>query len=247
MHYTTALTLLTGSLAIAAPLDGRAVTQFPKGTSWDIVLNTKSLELSDFQKAPGTAIDIDLFDLSQPTNRIAELAKTKKVICYFSAGSREDWRPGAAQFRPSDYGRNMIWKGENWVDVKSPRVREIMKARIELAAKSGCHAVDPDNVDGYSAYADYVNYLASVAKQNNLAIGLKNALAIIPAVLPNIQFAINEQCHEFGECTEYAQVSKANLAVFNVEYELKDCSHPTGVVLSSVFKPLDLDTVGGQC
>jgi predicted KAP-like P-loop ATPase len=68
-----------------------------------------------------------------------------------------------------------------------------------------------------SVYADYVKYLASVAKANNLAIGLKNAQAIIPNVINVIQFAVNEQCHENKECSTYKSLTSANLAVFNIE------------------------------
>lgn len=75
----------------------------------------------------------------------------KKVICYFSAGSREDWRADAKNYATSDYGAPLDpeWEGENWVDVKSTNVRAIVEQRIQRAAEAGCHAVDPDNVDGY--------------------------------------------------------------------------------------------------
>jgi hypothetical protein len=44
-------------------------------------------------------------------------------------------------------------------------------------------------------------------------------------------------------------VTKAGLAVFNIEYGIHDCSEPSGVNLSSVMKPEDqaLSTLGGQC
>lgn len=100
-----------------------------------------------------------------------------------------------------------------------------------------------------SVYADYVKYLAGVAKTNNLAIGLKNAMDIIPDVISVIQFAVNEQCHENKECPVYKSMTTANLAVFNIEYGLNDCSDPAGVNLSTVVKSSDqmLDTFGGQC
>jgi hypothetical protein len=97
--------------------------------------------------------DIDLFDTSAES--IKKLKTNKKVICYFSAGSREDWRPDASDFDAADY-RNPVeggpqgdWPGEHWLDVKSDNVKKIMKSRIELAKTKGCHAVDPDNVDGF--------------------------------------------------------------------------------------------------
>lgn len=40
---------------------------------------------------------------------------------------------------------------------------------------------------------DYVRFLASTAAANNLAIGLKNSVDIIPDVVDVMQFAVNEQ------------------------------------------------------
>jgi hypothetical protein len=129
-----------------------------------------------------------------------------------------------------------------------------------------CPAQSPKNdtsighQDGFtydkSAYADYMKYLAGIAKANNLAIGLKNSLDIIPdlvsakpGVASDIQFAVNEQCHENEECARYKPLTDANLAVFNIEYGLNDCSDPTGVNLSTVVKSGDqtLSKLGGQC
>jgi hypothetical protein len=150
MHYSTLSILATIlSLSTASPLQTRAITTFPAGTTFDIILNDEGFSLATLQGAAGAVIDIDLFDNDAAT--IQALAKNKKVICYFSAGSREDWRPDAINFTSADYGKKMgdPWKGENWANVTSDNVRKIMKARIELAKSKGCHAVDPDNVDGF--------------------------------------------------------------------------------------------------
>ena len=155
MRYTSALVLATAaSLVTATPISRRAVTKFASGTSWDIVLNDKSFDLAGLQAAKGDVLDIDLFDnTADGKTWIKELAKTKKVICYFSAGSREDWRADKDDFTSADYGKAMDgWEGENWLDVTSSNVRKIMKKRIEAAAAAGCHAVDPDNVDGFVSY-----------------------------------------------------------------------------------------------
>ena len=67
--------------------------------------------------------DIDLFDNRQEV--IAELKNSrKKVICYFSAGSSEDWRPDFNGFSESGMGKPMEgWEGERWLDVRSENVR----------------------------------------------------------------------------------------------------------------------------
>lgn len=151
MYLSTTLALI-GSvrLASAHPLSARGVTSFSAGSSWDILLNKGDSPVNIKQAVNQNfhAIDIDLFDTDQPT--IADLKTNKLVICYFSAGSREDWRPDASDFKDGDTGKGLDgWAGENWLNVKSENVRNIMKTRIKMAADKGCTAVDPDNVDGF--------------------------------------------------------------------------------------------------
>lgn len=149
-------TLAFAGVAAASAIGRRAVKSFPAGTSFDIVLNSADITLSDMQKAPGSVISIDLEDNE---DIIPTLAKTKTVLCYFSAGSRETWRSDADKFAASDVGQQMfgnwdggIWEGENWINVKSANILSIMTARIERARQAGCHGIDPDNVDGYVSF-----------------------------------------------------------------------------------------------
>jgi hypothetical protein len=71
---------------------------------------------------------IDLFD--SPVSLINDLhAPGRHVIGYFSAGSYEDWRDDASDFEPADLGKPLAgWPGENWLDVRSLNVRNIMTA-----------------------------------------------------------------------------------------------------------------------
>lgn len=155
MLLSTALALTsTISLAAAHPFRlsnaRRAVSSFPAGTSFDIILNKASTNTKSISSNNAySVIDVDLFDNDAAT--ISEFKTAgKKVICYFSAGTREDWRDDKGSFQASDYGQEMDeWPGENWVNVKSENVKAIMKKRIALAKQKGCDAVDPDNVDGF--------------------------------------------------------------------------------------------------
>jgi hypothetical protein len=155
MYLSTALALAsTAGLASAHPfrrLSSRGdVASFPAGQSWDILLakgdsigNLKSAVDDSFQ-----VLDIDLFDTDKQT--IADLKSTKQVICYFSAGSKEGWRPDAKDFKDGDTGKELDgWPDEVWVNVKSENVKNIMKKRIQKAKDAGCSAIDPDNVDGF--------------------------------------------------------------------------------------------------
>jgi hypothetical protein len=127
MHYITALAF-TGlsTFASSSPLARREIAAFPAGTVWDIVLEGSKTDLAAKKTAPGSVIDIDLEDnwKNGTLTTIKELGKTKKVICYFSAGSREKWRSDDWKFTSKDYGIAMPeWDGEWWLDVKSINVR----------------------------------------------------------------------------------------------------------------------------
>ena len=92
--------------------------------------------------------------------------------------------------------------------------------------------------------------MAFEAASANLSIGLKNAVDLIPDVVDVMQFAVNEQCHQYdGECALYKPFTDQNKAVFNIEYGGSDCSSPDGVKLSIVIKSEDqaLNALGGAC
>jgi hypothetical protein len=139
--------------AAAAPATGsKSGLWIPAvGTTWQIVLSAPlQIDTTNPSVTPDVEVyDIDLFDNKPET--IAALHKiNKKVICYFSAGTYEDWRPDASKFQSSDFGSDMAdWPGEKWLNLKSDNVRSIIASRIQLAADKGCDAVDPDNVDAY--------------------------------------------------------------------------------------------------
>ena len=77
---------------------------------------------------------LDLFDT--PQNVIDDLhASGRRVICYFSAGTFENWREDKGRFTAADKGRRLgNWPGERWLDTRSINVRAIMSDRIALAA-----------------------------------------------------------------------------------------------------------------
>lgn len=159
MRYSTILALTT--LASATPLARRKDDRFKPGTVWDIVLQGKDnngqgsvIPLAQLKAATGTVLDIDLEDNDSSSKGtkgwIKDIAQNKTVVCYFSAGTYENWREDKASFRQSDYGKALPdWPGEYWLDLKSANVKTIMEKRIQRAADAGCDAIDPDNIDGY--------------------------------------------------------------------------------------------------
>lgn len=172
--------------------------------------------------------DIDLVESSSAA--ISSLhADGRVVICYFSAGSREDWRPDADSFTAADYGNGLDgWPGENWLDIRSQNVRNIMKARLDLAASKQCDGVEPDNVDGYANdtgfqltqanQIDYNEFLATEAHARGLSVGLKNAVDLVAQLEPSFDWALNEECLSYNECGTLQPFLSAGKAVFHVEY-----------------------------
>jgi hypothetical protein len=58
-------------------------------------------------------------------------------VCYFSAGSFENWRPDAGQFVAADKGKAMgDWPGEWWLDIRSANVKMIMAKVRRRASKA---------------------------------------------------------------------------------------------------------------
>lgn len=173
--------------------------------------------------------DIDLFEAPQAT--IAALKSAgRHVVCYFSAGSSENWRPDYAQFQAPDMGNALSgWAGERWLDTRSANVRAVMKARLDLAVSKGCDGVEPDNVDGYAnntgfalttaTQLDYNRFLAAEAHGRNLAVALKNDVDQLSDLVASFDFALNEQCHQYSECDGYSVFIAAGKPVFNAEYQ----------------------------
>ena len=204
---------------------------------------------------------LDLFDT--PAETIAALrGRGVKVVCYFSAGTYEDWRPDAASFPASTLGKGLPeWPGETWLDIRSLELlAPIMLARINLAAQKGCDGVDPDNVDGFAndsgfpLTADdqlaYNIFLANAAHQNGLAIGLKNDLQQIAELAPFFDWALNEQCFYYDECDLLLPFVNAGKPVFIIEYELSPgefCAQANEMNFNAIHKNLELDAYVTAC
>ncbi len=172
--------------------------------------------------------DIDLFD-TDPGQIAAIQENGHRVLCYFSAGSYEEWRPDADAFEETDLGNTLSgFADERWLDIRSSAVHEIMQSRLDLAAEKGCDGVEPDNVTGYDVDTGFdltaTDQLAfnrnlfNWAHDRGLAVALKNDLQQIAELLDYADLMVNEQCHEFSECDEVLPFVQAGKPVLNAEY-----------------------------
>ncbi|KAF2397001.1 hypothetical protein EJ06DRAFT_567809 [Trichodelitschia bisporula] len=222
---------MLSSLLVFPLLASAAVWQPPVGAKFQIILRNSIIDASS-PLAPSNidVLDLDLFDT--PKSLITKLhGQGKRVVCYFSAGGAETWRPDYGRLNASVLGDEIRgWRGERWLDIRSEGVWEVMRGRVGMAAEKGCDGVDPDNIDAFGDEARrgggfgltkqdsiaFVKRLAAEAHRLDLAIGLKNAEAILPSVRGDVQFAVNEECATYG-CSAYESFVKEK-PVFHIEY-----------------------------
>ncbi|MEO2279617.1 endo alpha-1,4 polygalactosaminidase [Pseudoalteromonas pernae] len=221
----------------------------PQGSSWQWQL------IGDINDEYETfAYDIDL-----STNSAEQIADLKQqgrfVICYFSAGSFESYRDDAGAFFETDLGNVLTnYDQERWLDTRSKNVREIMKSRMESAVSKGCDAVEPDNMDGHindSGFeltaedtVDYSIFIAEYARNLGLYVGMKNNVGLAGQLQPYFDFAINESCYRFSECTKLSPFYNAKKAIFHVEYlSVADVGDGKLDTVCAQTKPLGISTI----
>jgi hypothetical protein len=213
-----------------------------------------------------TTVDADVFDIDAFSTRREVVAALhdagKRAVCYVDAGSWEPYRPDADRFPAAVIGKPVDgWPDERWLDIRRLDVlRPILRDRIERCAAKGFDGVEFDWTDGYLqdtgfdlGRADQLRFdrwLARAAHANGLAVGLKNALPLIRALVDDYDFAVNEQCFQYQECGRYAPFSSAGKAVFNVEYSLPRasfCDRAVAIGIMAIRKHLELDAWRRAC
>ncbi|TDD22226.1 hypothetical protein E1294_12250 [Nonomuraea diastatica] len=239
-------------------------------TSWQWQLS--SLPVKPYPNVQ--MFDIDGFDAAEDGTIVASLKAGRPdrgLVCYISAGTFEDWRPDAGRFPEEVLGSPLEeWEGERWLDVRAytSTLGEIMKTRLDMRKAAGFDAVEPDNVDGYSndsgfplRAADQLAYnawFANEAHKRGVSVALKNDVAQIPRLLPYFDFAVNEECWQYTECTTaqnggdygYDQFVKAGKAVFQVEYDLAPsafCPRSNAQDFNSLKKKYELGAYRVPC
>lgn len=212
-----------------------------------------------------TSVDVPVYDIDgfhHSKETVDALHRDgRKVVCYLSTGAWEDFRPDAGDFPESVIGRGNGWEGERWLDIRRTDVLEpLMAERLDMCRDKGFDAVEPDNMDGYRnrtgfplTAADQLRYnrlIARLAHERGMAVGLKNDLDQIPELVGDFDFAVNEQCAQYGECERLTPFVEAGKAVFHAEYELptgRFCADSRRLQLSSLLKRYPLDAWRRTC
>jgi Tol biopolymer transport system component len=245
--------ILKGYVPLTTPTRTATVTATPAHTSIltptptpSATLRTSATPRGIWKPAPNTSwqwqltdtvdqsfdvvmYDIDMFDNSAAV--VAALhAQGRKVVCYVSVGSWENWRPDANQFPAAVIGNDYAgWPGEKWLDIRRlDLLGPIMRNRMDQCQAKGFDALEPDNIDGYAndtgfplTYQDQLNYnlwLANEAHARGLSIALKNDLDQVNDLLPHFDWALSEDCFYYQECSLLTPFINAGKAVFDAEY-----------------------------
>lgn len=231
----------------------------PAGATFAIILSGAPAVVN----TPADVVDLDLFETRSAT--IARLKQQgKRVVCYLSAGSWEEWVPDRNRFPKRVIGKDYDgWPGEKWIDIRAPEVKAIMKTRMDLCKQKGFDGVDADNVNSYQQDTGFritransvafLRFLATEAHSRGLAFGLKNTTELSRDVLPWMDFAVTEDCFEQGWCAQSRNFIAANKPVFAIEYTDNTinfaafCRQAKTLRLSPIYKKRNLDTWEKRC
>ncbi len=203
------------------PVPPGSAWQPATGTTWQWQLTETIDDSYDVEM-----YDVDLFNVEDTE---LDSLSGKIIVCYFSAGTWENWRDDADDFPGEALGDTLPeWEDERWLDFTDATVRDIMLDRLDFAVTRGCDGVEPDNMDGYvndngvglnaTEQLEYNRFIADAAHDRGLSVGLKNDLDQLEDLVDWYDWALNEECHAYDECDRYEVFADANKAVFHVEY-----------------------------
>ena len=222
-------------------------------TTADILPNQSGPAVYDIDGEGSTAADV-----------AAIHAAGAIAVCYVDVGTLEQGRSDYNQFPASVIGPVVQgWPQENWLLVTAANqsiILPLMQARFKNWCQAkGFDGIEPDNLDGWTniseiTQADNVTYdmaIGSLAHELPLSIGLKNVLTDVSGMnfsnlVSRFDWALNEQCYEYDECSSYTQAGSflaSGKAVWDVEYNVSpNCTQADAAHLNA--QRTDLDLVG---
>jgi hypothetical protein len=212
--------------------------------------------------------DVDLFDTRAGEKNAGVIGRLHNrgriVVCYLDSGAWESYRPDAGRFPIEVRGNSTGWSGERWLDIRPvswPKFAPIIWRRLDLAKSQGCDGVEPDqnnpvgNNPGFPiTLADQKAWYLEVARQahlRGLSVGMKNGIETVDAeTVAAYDWALNEECFQYNECSLLKPFVTAGKAVFQVEYKLlttEFCARARSLGFNSMRKRLALDAWREVC
>jgi hypothetical protein len=200
--------------------------------------------------------DVDGFEATRADVRALHRLG-RKAVCYLDVGSWESFRPDAGRFPRMVIGRRYDgFPDERWLDVtRFRRFAAALRERIEMCARKGFDAVEPDNLAGWEpenrtgfaiSRTDQLRFNRWIARQVHragMAVALKNDGRQAERLVGQFDFAIVEECFQYDECGLYRPFVERGKAVFVAEYELDlddFCAAAAALGFSAIGKSYDL-------
>jgi hypothetical protein len=205
--------------------------------------------------------EIDLFALDAATAKRFQ-AQGRRVSCYISAGTAERYRTDYGSFPASAVGNALVdYPDERWLDHRNQEVRSLMAARLQLAAASGCDAVELSSLQAHSEDSgfsltraddlDYARFLLTESHQRGLSAGVSTSDDLVAALAAEADWGVTAECL-VNDCQAWQPFAAASKAVFVVEYgESSDapalCTEAARLGYSLVIKRRALDAFRAGC
>jgi hypothetical protein len=193
-------------------------------------------------------------------------SRGRVVICYLDSGAWENYRPDASLFPAAVIGGTTGWSGEKWLDLRKAswsQFEPLIAARLDLAKRSGCDGVEPDqnnpwgNNPGFAiSLADQKAWyleVAGLAHARGLSVGQKNGIETTDsATVAAFDWDLNEECRMYSECSALDGYIAAGKAVFHVEYQDEGmttsfCPADNTEKFDGLLKQLELGTWRQAC
>ncbi len=232
-----------------------------------------------FQPAPGTtwqvqlsgtvdtSLDVELYYIDPDFTSEAALgelrAAGRKIACYLSAGSYEPWRSDADEFPAEVVGNSLPdYPREQWLDITSAVVRELIAARLDHLAAERCDAAVPTNLSAYeedSGFAidralevDYIRWLGQEVHARGMSVGLVTSEELSAELEPEFDWAYSQDCLTDTGCAGLQPFLDASKAVFIAEFGDESsapaiCANAEGTGFDVLVKDEALDAFRIAC
>lgn len=196
-------------------------------------------------------------------------ARGAKAVCYVDAGSIEDFRPDYQEFVGwhESHGKSLLGKpfsdefpNERWANINNDKgqrdfLLKMMEARVDKCVQAGFDGVEFDvvhaheegrSVTGWDISPQtqlvYNKALADMAHRKGLSVALKNDLSQIDELVSVFDYAVNEECFQWQECSALSAFVRAGKPVFQVEYKTSPggyCAKANQLKFNSIKKATD--------
>jgi hypothetical protein len=264
--------MLAGPCLVAPPASAATTWWHPgRVTSWQYDLEWPVAVPTNVGAVQVYDIDYDGSEdgtTAQVTALVARIhAEGGHAICYLETGAWENYRPDAGRYPQGVLGSSVPgYSAERYVDIRDWSALEpLLDARFRQCKAEGFDGAETDIDDSYTdstgfplTLQDEVAFDTRVAHDLHalgLAWFLKNGInddSFITDMEPLADGTVNEQCWQYGECSELQPLAKAHKPILNVEYQDEDqstiCPRAVAFPMATMHTDVDLNgTIAWTC